>query len=258
MQTQVKPFTWLILAILSFSSFSLTAQSTPASAMDAVDISSDESATLDIPIASVEFDQHSYDFGTVDEGDRVAHTYTFTNTSDQPLVLSGAKGSCGCTVPQWPREAIMPGETASLTVEFNSKNKKGKRNQKVTITANTDPPQTFLYLTGEVNPNNDDTDGDYSEVIIEETNEDTDSDCFAIFPNPTSEVLQINMKKRNMGKFVTIRIYSKTGQLMAERQIESIEGMIEFSVSHYPADTYIANIQVEGRKPESLCFVVID
>ncbi|MEL7221634.1 MAG: DUF1573 domain-containing protein [Bacteroidota bacterium] len=104
------------------------------------------------PTTSMTFAETTFDFGTVDEGELVSHTYSFTNTGDETLVLSDAKGSCGCTVPKWPREPIAPGQSADITVEFNSKNKKGKRNQKVTITANTNPPQTFIYLTGEVNP----------------------------------------------------------------------------------------------------------
>lgn len=104
------------------------------------------------PTTSMSFDETTYDFGTVAEGEMVSHTYTFTNTGEETLVLSDAKGSCGCTVPKWPREPIAPGASADITVEFNSKNKKGKRNQKVTITANTNPPQTFIYLTGEVTP----------------------------------------------------------------------------------------------------------
>ena len=98
------------------------------------------------------FDATTFDFGTVNEGEMVSHTYKFTNTGSETLVLSDAKGSCGCTVPKWPREPIAPGASADITVEFNSKNKKGKRNQKVTITANTNPPQSFIYLTGEVTP----------------------------------------------------------------------------------------------------------
>jgi len=104
------------------------------------------------PTTVMAFAETTFDFGAVDEGEVVSHTYTFTNSGDEPLVLSNAKGSCGCTVPSWPREPIAPGQSADVTVTFNSKNKKGKRNQKVTITANTNPPQTFIYLTGEVNP----------------------------------------------------------------------------------------------------------
>ena len=102
------------------------------------------------PTTVMAFNETTFDFGSVPEGEKVAHTYVFKNTGNEPLILSDAKGSCGCTVPQWPREPIAPGGEAEVTVEFNSKGKKGKRNQKVTITANTNPPQTFIYLTGEV------------------------------------------------------------------------------------------------------------
>lgn len=104
------------------------------------------------PTTTMTFQETEFDFGTVNEGEKVSHVYTFTNTGDEPLILSNAKGSCGCTVPSWPREPIAPGSTGEITVEFNSKNKKGKRNQKVTITANTNPPQSFIYLKGEVTP----------------------------------------------------------------------------------------------------------
>ena len=104
------------------------------------------------PTTTMTFKETTFDFGSVPEGEKVSHTYNFTNTGNEPLILSNAKGSCGCTVPKWPKEPIAPGESGEIVVEFNSKNKKGKRNQKVTITANTDPAQTFIYLTGEVQP----------------------------------------------------------------------------------------------------------
>lgn len=104
------------------------------------------------PTTTMEFAETTHDFGTVKEGEIVTHTFKFTNTGNEPLILSDAKGSCGCTVPNWPREAIAPGESGEIVVEFNSKNKQGKRNQKVTVTANTATPQTFIYLTGEVTP----------------------------------------------------------------------------------------------------------
>ena len=104
------------------------------------------------PLTSMEFGESTFDFGTVDEGEKVSHTYAFINTGKEPLIISNAKGSCGCTVPQWPKEPIAPGAKGEVTVEFNSKNKKGKRNQKVTLTSNTEPAQTFIYLTGEVTP----------------------------------------------------------------------------------------------------------
>ncbi len=103
------------------------------------------------PTTTMEFGETTFDFGTVQEGEVVSHTFSFTNSGNEALILSDAKGSCGCTVPTWPREPIAPGETGEIVVEFNSRGKVGPRNQKVTLTANTTPPQTFLTLSGTVN-----------------------------------------------------------------------------------------------------------
>ena len=108
------------------------------------------------PVTTVEFANNgTFDFGTVTEGEIVTQTFSFTNTGSEPLIISDAKGSCGCTVPSKPTAPIAPGEDGEITVQFNSKNKKGARNQKVTITANTNPAQSFIYLTGTVNPSAD-------------------------------------------------------------------------------------------------------
>lgn len=105
------------------------------------------------PVTTVAFENNgTYDFGTVTEGEIVTKTFEFTNTGNEPMIVSDAKGSCGCTVPSKPTAPIAPGETGEITVQFNSKNKQGPRNQKVTVTANTNPAQTFIYLTGTVNP----------------------------------------------------------------------------------------------------------
>ena len=103
------------------------------------------------PTTVMTFNETEFDFGSVDQGEKVSHTYKFKNTGSEPLILSNAKGSCGCTVPKWPREPIAPGGEGEVTVEFDSKNKSGARNQKVTITANTEPANTVIYLKGNVN-----------------------------------------------------------------------------------------------------------
>jgi hypothetical protein len=102
------------------------------------------------PTTEIAFEETEFDFGSIVEGEKVSHTYKFKNTGKDPLIIADARGTCGCTVPAWPREPIAPGESASITVEFDSKNKRGPKNQKVTITANTNPPQTFIYLKGDV------------------------------------------------------------------------------------------------------------
>lgn len=105
------------------------------------------------PSTSIDFKSGlEYDFGTIDEGEVVSHVFEFKNTGSEPLLLTDAKGSCGCTVPDWPKTPIAPGETGEIEVKFNSQGKGGARNQKVTLTANTNPQQTFLYLKGNVTP----------------------------------------------------------------------------------------------------------
>lgn len=101
-------------------------------------------------LTALEFSEMEYNFGTITEGEKVTHVFKFTNTGKEPLVISNAKGSCGCTVPQWPKDPIAPGKTGEIKVQFNSKNKKGKQTKTITITANTDPVNTLLRIKAEV------------------------------------------------------------------------------------------------------------
>ena len=103
------------------------------------------------PTTSIAFEHTDFDFGVVDDGEKVKHTYKFKNTGNEPLIISSAKGSCGCTVPKWPTEPIAPGAEGVIDVEFDSKGKPGKQTKRVTVTANTVPAQTFLNITGTVN-----------------------------------------------------------------------------------------------------------
>lgn len=103
------------------------------------------------PTTSIAFEETDFDFGAVDEGEKVKHTYKFKNTGNEPLIIASAKGSCGCTVPKWSSDPIAPGQTGVIDVEFDSKGKPGKQTKRVTVTANTVPAQTFLNITGTVN-----------------------------------------------------------------------------------------------------------
>lgn len=107
------------------------------------------------PTTEISFPETTFDFGQVMEGDVVEHVYKFTNTGNEPLIISNAKGSCGCTVPEWPKEPIPVGGSGEIMVRFDSKNK-GKvggnaQTKTVTVTANTDPADTRLYIKGTVN-----------------------------------------------------------------------------------------------------------
>lgn len=104
------------------------------------------------PLTGISFNEYAHDFGVMDEGDAVTHYFEFTNTGAEPLILDKCKGSCGCTVPQCPKDPIAPGATGKIEVKFNSKGKKNKQTKKVTVTANTDPAQTILTITADVTP----------------------------------------------------------------------------------------------------------
>ena len=111
-----------------------------------------QAKTPEGPTTTMVFDAYEHDFGTLDEGDAVTHVFAFTNTGNEPLLLSKCKGSCGCTVPQCPKEPIAPGASGEIEVKFNSKGKKNNQTKTVTINANTDPGQTILKIKAFVNP----------------------------------------------------------------------------------------------------------
>ena len=103
-------------------------------------------------VAKMVFDEKRYDFGTVNEGDVVRHKYKFTNTGKVPLIISEAKSTCGCTVPEWPKEAIPPGGTGEISDRFETRGKPNQQGKPITIFANTYPNQTILQLKGMVIP----------------------------------------------------------------------------------------------------------
>jgi len=102
------------------------------------------------PLTKVNFEDTRYDYGTVEQGEKVVYVFKFQNTGKEPLVLSDVRPSCGCTTPKWTREPLAPGENGEIHVEFDTKGKSGQQTKTVTVTANTDPSKTVLTLAGEV------------------------------------------------------------------------------------------------------------
>lgn len=98
-----------------------------------------------------EFETLEYDFGTIVQGQKVKQVFKFKNVGDADLVISDAKGSCGCTVPTYPEKPISPGGSGEIEVVFDSAGKSGEQNKTVTLHANTSPTETVLHLTGTVN-----------------------------------------------------------------------------------------------------------
>lgn len=98
------------------------------------------------------FDDTSYNFGTVNEGEKLVHEFTFTNTGKTPLMISGAIGTCGCTVTDYPREPIAPGKTAIMKTIFNTEGKPGHQEKGITISANTEIGTQYLSIQADVTP----------------------------------------------------------------------------------------------------------
>jgi len=96
------------------------------------------------------FEEDSYDFGDISQGEKVEHAFTFENKGDADLIISSAVGSCGCTVPSYPKEPISPGQKAEILVVFNSNGKKGAQHKRITIVANTNPNKTMVAIMANV------------------------------------------------------------------------------------------------------------
>ena len=96
------------------------------------------------------FNETEFDFGTIKQGDKVTKDFEFVNSGKEPLIISEAHGSCGCTVPQWPKEPVAKGAKAVIHVEFNSTGKMGMQDKTVTITSNAKSGSKVLHLKGNV------------------------------------------------------------------------------------------------------------
>jgi hypothetical protein len=96
------------------------------------------------------FEKEVYDFGKIKQGEKVSFDFIFTNTGNTPLIISDAVATCGCTVPEIPKEPVAAGAKSKINVVFSSAGKEGVQDKVVTITANTIPAQTKIHLIGEV------------------------------------------------------------------------------------------------------------
>lgn len=136
--------------ILSLSALALTftacggnteKKEAPASAVEA----SSAKAVSNAPVMT--FDKTIHDFGTIQEGERVETLFTFTNTGKSDLVIVDARGSCGCTVPEYPKNTpIAPGASGQIRVSFDSSNKPNLQQKTVTISANTDSGRETIRI----------------------------------------------------------------------------------------------------------------
>ncbi len=99
---------------------------------------------------SAAFTEVAHNFGTIQQDTKNTKIFKFTNTGSEPLIIEDAKGSCGCTVPKFPKEPIKPGATGEIEVVYSPGKQQGAQTKTVTITANTSPITTTLNISANV------------------------------------------------------------------------------------------------------------
>jgi uncharacterized cupredoxin-like copper-binding protein len=107
--------------------------------------------TGDFPV--IEFDKNNHDFGEIQEGEIAETEFRFTNVGKSDLIISDASGSCGCTVPDYPKNSpIKPGESGKIIVKFDSNNRPGMQRKAVTLITNTSKGKQILNIKSIVIP----------------------------------------------------------------------------------------------------------
>jgi len=101
------------------------------------------------PLPLAEFDKTDHDFGTVTEGQKVSYDYKFKNNGQAPLIIQTAQPSCGCTVPTWPKEPVMKGQSAVIKVHYDTK-RTGAFTKTVTIESNARSNPKVITIKGVV------------------------------------------------------------------------------------------------------------
>lgn len=99
---------------------------------------------------TLSFEESTHDFGTVLQGEKVSHSFTFTNNGNADLIISSATGSCGCTVPSFPKEPIAPGKSGKINVVFDSEGKMGRVDKSVTIMSNCNPNMQNISISANI------------------------------------------------------------------------------------------------------------
>jgi hypothetical protein len=102
------------------------------------------------PKTTLAFAEMEHDFGNIAQGSTNEYIFKFKNTGNEPLIISNAKGSCGCTVPKWPKEPVAPGESGEIQIVYKPGKQKNQQTKSITVTANTEPDNTILKIKANV------------------------------------------------------------------------------------------------------------
>ncbi|MCM1168836.1 MAG: DUF1573 domain-containing protein [Bacteroides sp.] len=110
-------------------------------------------ATEKVEGPGIKFEKTVHDYGTIEQGANGNCEFVFENNGTEPLILSDVRSSCGCTVPSWPREPIMPGKKSAIKVHYDT-NRIGGISKSITVSTNGNPDRVVLSIRGTVNAKN--------------------------------------------------------------------------------------------------------
>jgi hypothetical protein len=110
--------------------------------------SADGSGNGNLP--DIKFEEEEHDFGRITQGEKVSFAFKFKNTGNSNLIITSAAGSCGCTVPEWPKEPILPGKEGKVNVIFSSEGKSGIQEKSITIVTNCEPSTKVVKIKTEI------------------------------------------------------------------------------------------------------------
>ncbi len=140
MKKVVLPF--VLCFLLGFSALAQTSETSKA-------------GTEDAPAegAVMAFAEKSHDFGDIKQGEKVSHTFRFTNNGNKPLIISNVSTTCGCTVSNWTKEPVAPGKTGEVAATFDSTGKLNKQRKVITIHSNSSTGIETVSIITNILPN---------------------------------------------------------------------------------------------------------
>lgn len=180
--------------------------------------------------SKLQFEQTTYDFGEIEEeGGAVEYAFTFVNTSDSPIRITGVKASCGCTTPGWTNTEVMPGDSGFVKAKYNPRNRPGRFRKSLKIST-TDPTSNMtIYIAGFVKPK-----------------PKTPEQEFPI----TAGDLRLKYRGLNMGKITTEKTVTKTFEVY--NASDSVVMLTDQVVSPSHIRLALSPEQIEGRQKGEL------
>ncbi len=121
---------------------------TPATTTTTTTTATPAPANPDGPV--MKFEKEEFNFGNIKQGDKVQYEFEFVNAGKEPLIITEAHGSCGCTVPEWPKQPLKKGEKGVIKITFDSTGKQGMQDKTVTITSNSTDSPKILHVKGNI------------------------------------------------------------------------------------------------------------